>query len=556
MTAVQLREIIKYIEEHGYECVLVEKSNASFIFVDVVINGKEMRLKCDFPISFPYDFPKMYILSEFYKSIAPLPHIDDKGYICTFDRNISYPNCDKPNEVILSSIEKAIQIISDGLNGVNRGDFLDEFKAYWAIESEYRITANAIFYPKEEPCHLVYYKDEQLGLHVGENKDQLMEYLKYVKGIDVNPNSLEVCLFLPLNLDWYPPFPKTNKEFYLKVAENPYCFKAYYDFIKNRTTKSLIIFSQIISGNLCLAGWINKPVRTPKGFRKGRIVPELVHLGTSKDNNVIKVDVTQFNHNRLFNRGGDGSLLFNDKVSITGCGSIGSYIIRSLAELGVNKFVLVDKEVLTSENIARHYCGASDIGKFKGEAIKETLIKHYPDIMCESINKNVFQVIENNIEIFNVCEFNFIIVGDKPIETKFIRLINERLITKPVIIIWVEPYLLGGHAIVIQKPQDIEKVVYDTDNNFINNILVDGSKYYKKEAGCQSTFIPYSGFEAQHFIYSLMDYINDNIFTKKIDGNYLFSWCGKLDWARNGKIMISDMWLAKNNRTNIIKRLD
>jgi hypothetical protein len=235
MTAAQLKEIIKYIEENGYECVLVEESKESFIFVDVVISNKVIRLRCNFPISFPYDFPKVYILNEFYKPISPLPHIDEEGYICTFDRNVSFPNYDKPNEITLCSIEKAIQIINDGLNGANRNDFLDEFKAYWSIEAEIKITVNAIFCPKQEPCYLSYYQDEKLRFYIGEDKDQLIEYLKYAMDMDIKAYNIEECLYLPLNMEWYPPFPKTNKEIYSKVAENPYCFNAYYDFIKNRT---------------------------------------------------------------------------------------------------------------------------------------------------------------------------------------------------------------------------------------------------------------------------------------------------------------------------------
>lgn len=556
MTVAQLKDIIKFLEGKGYECTLVEMLKNSYIFVDVAIDGKEIRLKCAFPVSFPYDFPRVYILDEFYSKMPPLPHIDNKGYICTFDRNVSYPNFDMPNEVTLCTIEKAVQIIKDGLSGTNRKDFLEEFNSYWGIENTLHIYVKGVFTPKSEPCILPYYKDKDLELYAAETDEQLIEYLKYVKGIEITSDSIEKCLFLPLNLEWYPPYPKTNKEIYLKVKEDSNCFKAYYDFMKNKADSKLIMFSQIINGNPCLAGWIQKSVKTPKGFRKGKILPELVYLGTCKDDNVAKVNVTQLNHNRLFYRGGDGNLILNDKVSVIGCGSIGSLIIRSLAELGNHNFVLIDNDILHSDNIARHYCGASDIGKSKVEAIKESLLKHYADIRCNAINKNVFDILENSIETINDCAFNFVVVGDRPIEAKFIRLINELKITKPVVLIWVEPYLLGGHAVIIQKPQDLESILYDVNNDFINRVIVDGSQYTKKEAGCQSTFIPYSAFESQQFIYSLLDYINNKFFIKNTDGNYLFSFCGNLDWARNENIIITDLWLAKDNRTSIIKRLD
>lgn len=362
---------------------------------------------------------------------------------------------------------------------------------------------------------------------------------------------------MPLRKSWYPPYPKTDKEIYLKVKEDEVeVFDAYYKYLKNRTEMSLIIFSQEVKGEKYLAGWIHKPVKTQKGFRKGKIVPELTYLMQDKDREIIKLNVSQLDRKRLFNRGGDGKIISNCKVSITGCGSIGSYLIQVLSELGINDFTLIDDDILCSENIARHICGASEIGKSKTEAIKEQLIKHYPYMKCESIAKDVFEVFHENIDVFNDCDINFIAVGYRPVESKFLTLVEQRKITKPIVIIWVEPFLLGGHAIIVQNQQDIEGVIYDKEYRFKYSVLSNGKKYIKKEAGCNSTYIPYSAFEAKQFIYSFMDYFYYKHVLTKTHGNYLFSWCGNLKWARTENIMISDFWLSKENRTIKVRRLD
>ena len=69
---------------------------------------------------------------------------------------------------------------------------------------------------------------------------------------------------------------------------------------------------------------------------------------------------------------------------------------------------------------------------------------------------------------------NFIVVGHKPTESKFIELVNRGIITKPIVIIWVEPYLLGAHAIIVQNQQDVESIIYDEEYTYKYSVLSDG----------------------------------------------------------------------------------
>lgn len=59
-----------------------------------------------------------------------IPHVDIKGKFCLFetegvliDQNLG--------GIILQSIEKAKEIIEDGLARTNREDFIEEFESYW-----------------------------------------------------------------------------------------------------------------------------------------------------------------------------------------------------------------------------------------------------------------------------------------------------------------------------------------------------------------------------------------------------------------------------------------
>jgi len=256
----------------------------------------------------------------------------------------------------------------------------------------------------------------------------------------------------------------------------------------------------------------------------------------------------------LFDRGGDGLLNLDHKISVSGCGSIGSYLIGLLSELSLNHFTLVDNDTLTYDNIARHLCGAEYVGQKKVKAIQEKLIKHYADIDCASRDENIIDLVQYNPDFFNGFDYNFLVVGNTPVEVAMLRKFRTTEIQKPIIIMWVEPFLLGGHAIILTKNCDVESYLYDDVFAFKYSVLEKGTDFSKKEAGCQSTFIPYSGFEAKRFLYDFCDYFHNHVIGKDC-GNVLFSWGGKLSWARSEGINLSSSWIAKKDRAIVIKEL-
>ena len=61
------------------------------------------------------------------------------------------------------------------------------------------------------------------------------------------------------------------------------------------------------------------------------------------------------------------------KVSIVGCGAVGSHLAVLLARLGVQKFALYDEDTVSSHNIANQNFVFNDIGRLKTECVAETI---------------------------------------------------------------------------------------------------------------------------------------------------------------------------------------
>ena len=363
---------------------------------------------------------------------------------------------------------------------------------------------------------------------------------------------VEDAIYIPMSEKIYPPFPHTNKEFYniLSKSKNG---REYKKFLTNRKGNPIILFSQEDKGKYILSCINHIGIFDIKGFRKGKIAPDIAYRMIYSDNRVLKFTTEIINRKRLFYRGGDGNMI-DKKVSILGCGSLGGYIAQALTELGVNDFKLVDAENLRKENIARHICGMDFVDMNKSEAIKIKLANHYIGLRIETYPNNIYSLTTNNIEELSDRDIQFVAVGDMALESYIIDKYNKGELKGKIVIVWVEPYALGGHAIILNKQQDnVEQCIYDENWKLKNRILENPEKFTKKEAGCQNTFVQYSGFEADFFIRTLLD----NIINGKLlnDKNYFITIAGKIDWARENQIEITSKWLSTKNRTVNIEEL-
>jgi len=95
--------------------------------------------------------------------------------------------------------------------------------------------------------------------------------------------------------------------------------------------------------------------------------------------------------------------LKNIKVCVVGLGGVGAYAVEALARLGVENFVLVDKDNVDITNLNRQIIALeSTLGKDKVEAVKERILDINP-----SINVKEYPVFFNK-------ETSSLILDEKP----------------------------------------------------------------------------------------------------------------------------------------------
>ncbi len=552
MTDAQHKDIINSLCAEGFYNININKD---VIFCEFMVEGHLIKLRCALPSTFPYELPTIYIEKGCYENISPLPHINSDLSICTFDKATVIPNFKFPKQIILASIIQAKLIVSQGISKENLEDFYEEFSAYWQLECD--ALAESIVessnFVKTVKCYFAEKK-----VYLADNKMQLDNYLTNV-GINKRyEKDYYDCIHLPLSINLKPPFPKTNYDLYCLIKSDTVNFEVYNKFLRNKIPKgAFVAFSMAYNKNNYIQLWMHTGISTTvNGFRKGHAPVGISYLKDTKRKTPLKFFVEDMSQERLFTRGGSGLTNAISKVAVIGCGSVGSYIIEALSEYGVDSFVLVDNEKLSIENIARHYCGYEYVGMNKASAISAKLRKHNPNIRSEVYNENGLTFIDSHTDLLNNCDVIFIATASTPLEYKVVDSVCHLKIRKTVVLSWVEPYVTAAHAIILKKPQNIFDDLFDADYIFNQRVITNGTSFLMKEAGCQSTFIPYAAFSLKRYIYDFLDYLVFGNILKEKTGNYLFTWCGDILNAQRKGCKIASSWSNANNYSIHIKRVD
>ena len=111
--------------------------------------------------------------------------------------------------------------------------------------------------------------------------------------------------------------------------------------------------------------------------REGALYPYWI---ASDPRRAFRVDVVEFREASITERlGEEAEALATKQVGVVGVGSMGGRIVRTLARSGVRRFVLVDDDVHSPENICRHVLDWRFVAEHKVDAIADDLDHTFAD---------------------------------------------------------------------------------------------------------------------------------------------------------------------------------
>lgn len=550
MTDDLRNNIIDALNKHGIVAELSEDD----LLLSVCIEGIDITLKCIFSPVFPYAFPKIHILSESKAKLDSMPHINTDNSICVYDDGIAIPNFTEPVQLTVDTVMNAIDVLSKGIRKENHRDFLDEFNAYWDTKAVIKANSFVHDLAKFGIIRFCFQDGKNDPILIAESDSHLKQIYQAINLKELSSSEIKTGILIPIDDGFESSIPKADQDIVRLIQKHSSFAIEYNSFMQSHIDEAvLLLFAQITSRGTILSGWIHFGPGVPKGFRQGHV--NLVAAFSLSKKIGVALAIENCSQSRLFNRGSDGKEATWNSVALIGCGSIGSMLADTLLLSGTTDFILNDNQLLRYENIARHTRGYWYEGLYKVNAIKYGLEKHNPNVRCQCFTTDAHIFLEQNVDVLNSSDIIFVSVASFPLEHHISRLINEGTIVKPVVILWVEPYALGGHALVIKKSQDLFEELFDKSTfEFCYPLISNASTLLKREAGCQSTYMPYSGFYLQMFISCIIEKIMTDTLHKK--GNHLVSWCGKLSACAEYGVQLTSLAMPASDFTFIERRID
>jgi hypothetical protein len=175
-----------------------------------------MWIKQDFPLTIPNVF-----LSPFdYEKFKYIPHVNSSRLICTFNSEKSRTDAENPAGIVIESINKAKQIIEDGISGKNRADFEKEFVAYWenTYDSKDNLLKNVLCLidklPSKERLQLIILK-KSLGSFdyiIHQNDQNSISFKNFLEDYKIDFSESEALFLGDIGLPYLPPFNMSNHD--------------------------------------------------------------------------------------------------------------------------------------------------------------------------------------------------------------------------------------------------------------------------------------------------------------------------------------------------------
>ncbi len=525
----------------GYSFVIQVDTNIS-----LKTGLKEIVLYLAFPSTLSVQLPKIFISSSSYEELKYLPHINGDLNICVFDESINHFFYESSLPSIAElMIHKAKQVISQaGYDNNPQLEFEKEFKAYWEINytKDDNILQNGLFLVGDASLPLrglVFKSSFQHYKYLIYNDNELFHKFKdFLTFNNVKFSEIDV-----VEINYNIKSPPFNLSFndslsLLSIDEK----KRLRNIInKNGFDSILVVFRNNLQKEYY--GWIYNKFIPAVNILRGRQKKsnwELLTDSFFKKSLVERLTFSDLSPSRLQKRTSGDLIEHTKSVTIVGLGSIGSNLLNYLSKLPINKFCLVDPDLLKLENIYRHQFGINNVNNFKVDVAKGHLLSKNPFYDIEVIKKSVVDVLKVNNSFFSNSDFNFIVIGITLVE----KYVLEHLITvgcdKPIIIIWIEPFLASGQMLYINSDNYFNAISYI--EKFPFKVLEDSetSSLLYKEGSCQTGYYPYSETYITLFLSSIFMNIYDIIVKDKLDSSMVYTWIGDIEFIKSKGIQVTE----------------
>lgn len=499
--------------------------------LEIEINGAPTSFYFGVKKSFPLSLPYIYLVQ--WDAFGIIPHVETDGYVCYAEEEGSVLNSEDIEGLTHESIFMAVRVVMDGISGKNHHDFIDEFGAYWSRLNKVK-----------DIISIVSPGDQVKKVHLYKAKGGA-RYLANDNGSFRNFRRLPVhdlwkhhpALYIPLNPGTMviPPHPE-------KLWDLPEIRKIIFDNLgSGQKSQLLSLIVKPHSEEMVLLGLPNTSDGvTLLGIHFKGVIHEHPLKDGGRANEIVPLTVTRRDKEYLLPRGGSNLALREKRVLLLGCGSVGGFIANELTRAGILRLTVLDKEALAHENLFRHVLGKKHVGKNKADGIKEDIEGRLPYVELLPIPMSLEDALGSGK--IKAGDFDLIIsaLGNVTVELAFNKYIHC-IDSPPVIFTWLEPYGIGGHAVLTRLKGGRKKCLnclyepLEGDTRCRASFAEKGQSFAKNIDGCRGAFTPFGSLDAMKTA-ELATRLAIATLNGDVKTNLIRSWRGDAtEFLKNGK---------------------
>jgi len=474
-------------------------------------------LDTDFPLSEP-----RIVVPQADPSKTPVwPHVEAGGLLCLSTTQFT----EAAGRRALTVLQDAFDLLD--LDEVARAaEFRREFISYWSQRVSASVGEGLALLRGDGVDRDIFLHSGRKGTLVfADTEDELEHWLKN-NGVSYQRPFSQTRLAWPEALQGPDSYPRIGRDVIELVGQT------YLEGKFPLGGRLPVVFGrQLENGSVFVGVVLAGPSRDflSRGFRPSRQRPQRYVAEAFKARAIEAMNIERVDAPWVHGRDANAMLgsMQACSVGIVGCGAIGGYLARGLAQAGVGSLILVDHDWLKAANLGRHLLGAEWIGRLKVTALAEQLARDFPHAARPTTFGSRFQSLKAaELVTLSRCDVVVLAGVDLAAELAIDRWI-ETLENPPVRVwTWTEEFAHAGQAVALCGADRIRDGL-DDDGRFRFTATRRWEPRIASlgEAGCGTSFQPYSASDMMHTVLMAQRLVTD-VALRKTVGSERRTWFG------------------------------
>ncbi len=309
-------------------------------------------------------------------------------------------------------------------------------------------------------------------------------------------------------------------------------------------------------GNAHVIAWLDDPrVSVGKkrvshkwdGFKKGHApVGQIAPRFFLASGNLTRGRVKRVDPAWLFSRGGFeySEKLHHSKVLMIGAGSVGSSVARKLVKAGIGNMVIIDPQVLTWDNVARHELGGRHVDESKAKALATMLQRDFPHLNVSGHFERWENVWRADPTVLSQADLIISTVAEAGPELQLNVLARTELFP-PMLFGWLEERAGAAQALLVGGQGGCLGCGMSKYGVFSERVVSYPNSNVRRAPGCDDFYHPYTALEADSGIAMIVEAALDNL-TSGSNRSKLTTLVGDTALIKSEGGSVREEWVALN----------